>query len=154
MSTNVRNEGQTLDTGASASPQARQFAEIVEIRVTMKGFLSREVEMELLETGIREFNLTLPEARGVVHSVADRLDVPLEREVERTLSQYMKAAAGRRKKISRAQFEQATQIYQAQAHGEMDRVEVRTRLKALMEENDLEPRRAGLLRSRRWYNRP
>jgi hypothetical protein len=154
MSSNGRSEATALDHTAIASPQARQFAEIVEVRVTMKGFLGRAAELELLETGIRDFNLSLPEARGVVHSVADRLDVPLEREVERTLGQYMKAAAGRRKKLSRAHFDQATQIYQAQAQGEKDRLAVRARLKQLMEEHDLEPRRAGLFRTRRWYNRP
>lgn len=137
-----------------ASPHAHQFGELVEVRLSMKGFLARDAEMELLEAGIRDFRLSLPEARGVVHSVADRLDVPLEREVERTLSQFMKAAAGRRKKLGRAPFDQATQIYMAESHGEMDRLEVRARLKQLMQDNDLEPRRAGIFRTRRWFNRP
>lgn len=154
MSSQDKHVAHGPETGAAQSVKARQFAEIVEVRVTMKGFLSREAETELLESGIRDFGLTLPESRGVVHGVADRLDVPVEREVERTLTQFMKAAAGRRKRLGRASFEQATQIYQAQAHGEMDRLAVRARLKELMAENEIEPRRAGLLRTRRWYNRP
>src|SRR3712207_9368397 len=76
-----------------------------------------------------------------------------ERDVERTLSQWLKAASGRRKRLSRAQFRQAAQVYRAQAGDEMEAVEVDRRVKALMEEGGIEPRRAGLLRTRRWFYR-
>lgn len=133
--------------------QAQKFAEMVEVRVTTKGFLTNQEEMQLLEEGIRNFHLSLAEARGVVHSVADRQGVPIEREVERTLQQWMKAAAGRRRKLSKGQFEQAAQVYQKQANGELAAVEVKRRVKRMMEEMSIEPRRAGLLRTRRWYKR-
>src|SRR3712207_8101418 len=53
-----------------------------------------------------------------------------ERDVERTLSQWLKAASGRRKRLSRAQFRQAAQVYRAQAGDEMEAVEVDRRVKA------------------------
>lgn len=145
----------TSDTAPSreANPKARQFGDIAELRATTKGFLTREEELDLIETGIRDFDLTLAEARGIVQGAADSAGVPRERDVERTLSQWLKAASGRRKRLSRAQFRQAAQVYRAQAGDEMEAVEVDRRVKALMEEGGIEPRRAGLLRSRRWFNK-
>ena len=147
------NQQQPQANAPQYDTQAQKFAEMVEVRVTTKGFLTNQEEMSLLEEGIRNFHLSLAEARGVVHSVADRQGVPIEREVERTLEQWMKAAAGRRKKLSKAQFEQASQVYQKQANGELAMVEVKQRVKRMMEEMAIEPRRAGLLRTRRWYRR-
>lgn len=139
--------------GRETNPRARQFADIAEVRATTKGFLTREEELDLIETGIRDFGLTLPEARGIVQGAADTAGVPRERDVERTLTQWLKAAAGRRKKLSRDQFRQAAQVYRAQAGDEMEAVEIDRRVKAMMEECGIEPRRAGLLRTRRWYTR-
>ena len=48
---------------------------------------------------------------------------------------------------------QMVATYENGAHGEMSKDEIKKRVKALMERNDVEPKRAGLLRSRRWYNR-
>lgn len=138
---------------AAPNPKARQFADIAEVRATTKGFLTREEELDLIETGIRDFELTLAEARGIVQGAADTAGVPRERDVERTLAQWLKAASGRRKRLSRAQFQQATQVYQAQAGDEMEPLDVQRRVKAMMEDGGIEPRRAGLLRTRRWYNR-
>ena len=49
---------------------AGQFADLVELHVTTKGFLTHESERTLLETGIRDFGLSLTDARGVVHALA------------------------------------------------------------------------------------
>jgi hypothetical protein len=135
------------------NPRARQFADIAEVRSTTKGFLTREEELDLIETGIRDFGLPLAEARGIVQGAADGAGVPRERDVERTLGQWLKAASGRRKRLSRAQFQQAAQVYRAQAGEEMEMAEIERRVKALMEDGGIEPRRAGLLRTRRWYHR-
>lgn len=138
---------------AEMNPRARQFHDIAEVRATTRGFLTKEEELDLIETGIRDFGLPLAEARGIVQGAADSAGIPRERDVERTLAQWLKAASGRRKRLSRAQFRQAAQVYRAQAGAEMEMPEIERRVKALMEEGGIEPRRAGLLRSRRWYYR-
>ena len=65
----------------------------------------------------------------------------------------MKTAAGRRKRLGRRQFEQMVATHEDGAHGEMSKDEAKKRVKALMERNDVEPKRASLLRTRRWYNK-
>jgi hypothetical protein len=132
---------------------AGQFADLVELHVTTKGFLTHDAERTLLETGIRDFGLTLTDARGVLHASADRASVPVEREVERTLNQWLKAVGGKRRRVSREQFNQAAQVFGAQAQSELAPAEIRSRVKTLMEAQGLEPRRAGLFRSKRWYRK-
>lgn len=156
MTTHPRPEHDTHPAKEAAgreSDGARQFAEVVELRSCTNGFLTREGEASLLEKGIRDYGLSLAEARGILHSVADEQGTPTEREVERTIAQWIKADAGRRRKLSRAQFRRAVEVYESQAHAMMSHGEVERRVKALMEEQHIEPRRAGLLRSRRWYYR-
>lgn len=132
---------------------ARQFAEVVALRVTGEGFLTRQEEAVLLELGIRDFGLTLAEARLILHGVAEQHDAPTERAVERTLVQLLRASAGRSRKVGREQFRQAVRVYSAQAGSVMAPSAIERRVKALMEEQGLEPRRAGLLRLRRWYHK-
>jgi len=134
-------------------PMVRKFMDLVELRISSKGFLSKLDEQDLLEEGIREFGLTLPEARGIMLSVADRHQAPLEREVEKGVAEWMRTAGGRRRKISREQFEQAVAVYESRANGEITHDDAQRRVKAVMEDNQLAPRRAGLMRTRRWYNR-
>lgn len=132
---------------------AQQFGELVELQVSTKGFLTREAEHDLLEAGIRDFNLTLAEARGVVHAAAERSEAPTEREVARTMGQWLKTVGGKKGKISKSAFNQAVDVYVAHAGTEMTVADARTRVKQLMEEEKLVPRRAGMFLTRRWYRR-
>ncbi len=102
------------------SANAAKFADLVEVRLKAGGFLTTEEEMALLEKGIVDLHLTLAEARGIVHSVADRLEAGLERGFERTMEQWMTAASGRRKRLSRSQFDHTAEVYHRQASGKME----------------------------------
>lgn len=130
-----------------------RFAELVELRIMNKEFLGADEEIALLEIGVRTYGLPLAEARGIVGKVSDDNDVALARELEKGVEQWVKTAGGRNKRLGRRQFEEMVATYETGAHGEMSKDEIKKRVKALMDRNDVEPRRAGLLRSRRWYNR-
>lgn len=138
---------------AADSGGAERFAELAELRLMNREFLTAEDEIGLLEEGMRTYGLTLAQARGVVSKVADDQDVALARELEKGVEQWVKTAGGRGKRLGRRQFDQMVATYENGAHGEMTRDEVKKRVKALMERNDVEPKRAGLLRTRRWYNK-
>jgi hypothetical protein len=88
-----------------------------------------------------------------VASSADDNEVALARELEKGVEQWVKTAAGRNKRLGRRQFDEMVATYETGAHGEMSKDEIKKRVKALMDRNEVEPKRAGLLRSRRWYNR-
>ena len=139
---------QSADSGA-----VDRFAELAELRLMNREFLAADDEIALLEEGMRTYGLTLAQARGVLAKAADDQDVALARELEKGVEQWVKTAGGRGKRLGRKQFDQMVATYENGAHGEMSRDEVKKRVKALMERNDVEPKRAGLLRSRRWYNK-
>ena len=138
---------------ASGGDAGARFAEVVELRVMNKEFLAADEEIALLEIGVRTYGLPLVEARGIVGKVADDNDVALARELEKGVEQWVKTAGGRNKRLARRQFDEMVATYETGAHGEMSKDEIKKRVKTLMERNDVEPKRAGLLRSRRWYNK-
>ena len=144
----------TTDAGqGSDSGGADRFAELAELRLMNKEFLAAEEEIGLLEEGMRTYGLTLAQARGILAKVADDQEVALARELEKGVEQWVKTAGGRGKRLGRRQFDQMVATYENGAHGEMSKDDVKKRVKALMERNEVEPKRAGLLRSRRWYNK-
>ncbi len=63
----------------------------------------------------------------------------------------LKTVADRHGRISRAEFDRVAAFYRAAAQSGISPGDARDRVKELMEENDLRPRRAGLLRTRRWW---
>ena len=137
---------------AAAMPATR-FAEVAELRVMNKEFLAAEEEVALLEDRRADLWPAAGEARGIVGKVADDNEVALARELEKGVEQWVKTAGGRNKRLGRRQFDEMVATYETGAHGEMSKDEIKKRVKTLMERNDVEPKRAGLLRSRRWYNK-
>jgi hypothetical protein len=149
----VSRNGSTEAGPAMDSDASDRFAELVELRLTNREFLSAGDEVTLLEEGVRTYGLPLAQARGVVGKVADDNGVALARELEKGVEQWVKTAGGRGKRLGRRQFDQMVATYENGAHGELSKDEIKKRVKSLMERNDVEPKRAGLLRTRRWYNR-
>jgi polyhydroxyalkanoate synthesis regulator phasin len=144
-----QNEGYSSSNGDGAY----RFAELTELRFRNLAFVTRKIETELLEDGVRHFGLSAAQARGIVSDLAEQYDVKLAREIERGVEEWVKAASGRGKRLSRKRFREVADAYTASADGEVTSEEARKRIKALMQKNDVQPKRAGILRSRRWYNR-
>jgi hypothetical protein len=151
---NVSRNGNQGDAAVMTDVDAAaRFTELVELKMANKDFLSAEAETALLEDGVRSYGLPLAQARGIVGRVAEQNDVALARELEKGVEQWVKTAGGRNKRLGRKQFDQMVATYETGAHGELSKDEIKKRLKTLMERNDVEPKRAGLLRTRRWYNK-
>jgi hypothetical protein len=148
----VGNNGNDARAAADSDASDR-FAEVVALRMMGKDFLGPDEEIALLEVGVRTYGLSLAQTRGIVSKVADDNEVALARELEKGVEQWVKTAAGRNKRLGRRQFDQMVATYETGAHGEMSREDIKKRVKTLMDRNEVEPKRAGLLRSRRWYNR-
>jgi hypothetical protein len=143
----------TVERFPDATEQARRFADLVELQLVSRGYLSRSGELTLLERGVADFGLSLTEARGILAGAADRRDVALGRQLEKGVEEWVKMAAGRRKKLSRRQFSQAVRTLQASASGELEPGEAERRVKSLMMKHEIMPKRSGLFRTRRWYNK-
>jgi Flp pilus assembly CpaF family ATPase len=130
---------------------SRRFADLVKLQGVGSRFLDREQERRLLEEGVTKFGLTLDEARGTLRAVADDNGYVFESEAGRRVEQVMSRHAGKRGLVSRRQFRATAQVLRDFSDNAITEPEARRRVKQIMIDNGWRPRRAGLLRTRRWY---
>lgn len=129
-----------------------RFAELVKLHMQGRRFLDREQERRLLEEGVGRYGLTLEEATGVVRAHADGTEIALEGDLGRSGGQLLRTMADRQGRVSREDFGKVASFYRMRAGGGLTQAEAERRVKRLMEEMELQPRRSGrLLRTRRWY---
>ena len=134
-----------------SAPRGR-FAELVRVHMMGRRFLDREQERKLLEEGVSRYGLTLDEASGVLRAAAEGDEIALEAELGRSGSQLLKTVADRRGRVSREDFGKVAAFYRARAGSALTPADAEKRVKRLMEELDLQPKRSGrLLPTRRWY---
>jgi hypothetical protein len=130
---------------------SRRFADLVKLQGVGSRFIDREQERRLLEGGVTKFGLTLDEARGTLRAVADDNGYVFESEAGRRIEQIMSRHAGKRGLVSRRQFRATAQVLRDFSDNAISEPEARRRVKQIMIDNGWRPRRAGLLRTRRWY---
>lgn len=131
----------------------RRFNGYVKLAAIDKPFISRAEERRLLEHGISKFELAPDDARGVLLSVAHEHDIRVERDIDSRMATILARYGGRRRKISRKKFAEASAIYNGLAGGMFTEEEACLRVKRVMEENGFRAKRGGLTFSRRWYKR-
>jgi hypothetical protein len=129
----------------------RRFADLVKLNGIGRPFVDRAQERQLLEEGVKRFGLTLDEARGVLRSVAEENGYVFETETGRRIQQVLSRQAGKRGLISRRQFRATAQVLRDFSDNALGEPEAKRQIKRIMIENGWRPRRAGLLRTRRWY---
>jgi hypothetical protein len=130
---------------------SRRFADLVKLQGVGSRFIDREQERRLLEDGVTKFGLALDEARGTLRAVADDNGYVFESEAGRRVEQVMSRHAGKRGLVSRRQFRATAQVLRDFSDNAISEPEARRRVKQIMIDNGWRPRRAGLLRTRRWY---
>lgn len=129
-----------------------RFAELVKLHMQGRRFLDRDQERRLLEEGVGRYGLTLEEATGVVRAHAEGTEIALEGDLGRSGGQLLRTMADRQGRISREDFGKVASFYRMRAGAALSQAEAERRVKRLMEEMELQPRRSGrLLRTRRWY---
>lgn len=130
----------------------QRFGELVRLHTNGRRFLDRDAERRLMEEGLTRYNLSFDEARGVVRAAVADHDVSMEHDLDRTSTELLRTLADRRGQVGRDDFEKAAAFYRARAGKRITIAEARQRMKALMEESDLQPARSGrLIRTRRWF---
>jgi len=129
----------------------RRFADLVKLNGLNRRFLDRVQERHLLEEAVTKFNLTLDQARGVLRSVAEDNSYIFESEAGRRIEQVLSRHAGKNGLISRRQFRRTAEVLRDFSDNAIGEAEARRQLKRIMIDNGWRPRRAGLLRTRRWY---
>jgi hypothetical protein len=133
------------------SGDSRRFGDLVKLNGLGRRLIDRTQERHLLEEGVTRFGLTLDEARGVLRSVAEDNNYVFESEAGRRIQQLMSRHAGKNGLISRRQFRRTVELLRDFSDNTINEAEARRQLKRIMIDNGWRPRRAGLLRTRRWY---
>jgi deoxyribodipyrimidine photolyase-like uncharacterized protein len=140
----------------TADPETRRrFADMVRIEGMNGGFIRVEDERRLLQDGMARFHLSLDEANGSMLATVNDQKLVLQRVADEATREILNMQAGQNsgRRLSRREFEQAAEMYRAKARGKITPDEARRRVKALMVEEGIRPRRAGwVIRSRRWFN--
>lgn len=140
----------------TADPETRRrFADMVRIEGMNGGFIRVEDERRLLQDGMARFHLSLDEANGSMLATVNDQKLVLQRVADDATREILTMQANQNsgRRLSRREFEQAAEMYRAKARGKITPDEARRRVKALMVEEGIRPRRAGwVIRSRRWFN--
>ena len=123
----------------------RRFADTVRIEAMNGGFIRADEERRLLQDGMARYNLSLEEARGVLLSTVNDQGFSLQRATEAEIRDLIlvQSARNRGRRLSKAEFQQAVEMYRAKTKGRVTVDEARLRVKAIMEENNVQPKRAG-----------
>lgn len=128
------------------------FQDHIHVFQVGRPFVTREEERHLLQTGTQRYGLALPAARAAIMDAAASDRFALQSAVDESVRSYLESVAGRSRRISPAQFEQATELYRARARGAVGAGEAASRVKAVVEQAGLTPRPSGLLwRTTDWY---
>lgn len=136
-----------------ATDDARQrFADLVKLNGLSSKFLDRDTERRILEEGVTRYDLSLDDARGLLRTVAQDEGLVFESETGTRIRQVLDRHAGKKGKISKDQFLQASAILRDFSDNAIGEEEAKRKIKRIMIDNGWKPRRAGLLQTRRWFN--
>ncbi len=139
------------DQMVNNNDSTRRFADLVKLNGLNRRLINRPEERRLLEEAVTKFDLTLDEARGVLRTVAEENDYVFESEANKRIQQVLNRQAGKKGKVSRKQFLRTAEILRDISDNAISDPEAKRQLKRIMIENGWQPRRSGMLRSRRWY---
>ena len=132
-----------------------QFAEYVRAHAADLPFLTQEEERQLIRAGVARFVIDYDEARclavGILHDNNVALERQLDGRLEGVLQRYSKT--GRRRKISRKEFNHAVAIYRIWGRNGISEQQVKIKTKRMVEDNDWRVGRSRWTRSKRWYNK-
>jgi hypothetical protein len=141
---------------AAAVPKGQQalrdqFTDLVRLQVSGKRLITEDRENALLQDGVMRFGLSLEEARGKVRSAAEDRGVAIQRDIDDAAGFLLRESADPKGRLRKGDFNRVARFYRLRAEGTLTEPEVRQRVKAIMQQQKLTPRRAGLFRTRRWF---
>lgn len=141
-------DGYRTETDTDTEDRLRQ---LVRLRGSRARVITSEDEERLLEEAVTRLGVPLERARGILHSETQNGQIALESHLEDTLVELLKSFSGTHEKLSRRDFEAISSLHAARRRIPIEAS--RQMVKRLMEEEDITPRAAGLLRSKLWYRR-
>ncbi len=135
----------------SPNRKPEAFAELVRLRSAPGAQPDAAQERELLATGIREYGLTVDEARRIRGEVG----APSGAVAERDISVFLTSRADARGRIGRTDVAEAGRLYRRLSGGTLREQDAKARAARIASTAGLEPRAEGFwpFRSERWFRR-
>lgn len=137
---------------AAAPDQRAAFVERVRARLSGRP-IDRATQFDLLQSAVTEHGLTAEEADVALRATVAGSDGRLGRDTEAAVESFLLARAGRRRRVSRADFEAASRLLRMENESAVGADAARQRIKRIMERQGLRARPVLWPPfSRRWYN--
>ncbi|HBQ22925.1 MAG TPA: hypothetical protein DHV03_07050 [Alphaproteobacteria bacterium] len=136
-----------------SQPNYEGFAEFVSAEAEAGRLINRSQERELRREGVRSFGLKDSESIWFVRGVASRTGAAVQSDLDERAERILKIQLDEKNRIRKKDFDNTAKIYAALISERMDVKSAKIHLKEVMERNGWKPRRHGLLRRKRWYNK-
>ena len=147
------DEHRKTESRMSPGQSKKQFSDFVRIHAVNKNLITRDSEASILKEGVTRFRLELEEANGILLAVAGEHDIALVSEVEDTVATLLEQLV-KNGKIGKKEFSDAVAIYKKLTNGSISDLEVRRRIKQMIEEKGWRARKTRrLFGTRKWFRR-
>ena len=126
----------------------KRFVQEIKLRAYDDRYVDRDEEMEILKIAIAD-GITVDSARHALRQVCEANDYTVEslldEKAKEMLDQF--AADG---EVDKKEFEDTVAVVTKAAKGRLSEAKVKTKVKGIMEANDMKPR-DGLFKGGSWY---
>ncbi len=137
----------------SENNDQEKFAQYVKAHGAESQFLTLEDERHLLRAAVARFDISFDEARWLASGILLESGVALESDLDSKIEGVLQRFAKTGKKVTKAEFEDAVAIYRIWAKKGIGNLQVREKLKRIIENNPWKVGRSRYLRSRRWFRK-
>jgi len=134
---------------AIAEPIRKQFMEFISLQAFDDQYIDRQEEKRILEVGVKN-GISVEESLSLIHEVASQKGLVVERNAEERAKEFLEKAADDGK-IDKKEFEDAVALFKKATKGKVPGLEIKKRLKGMMEENGWKAKEGGLFGSK-WYS--
>ncbi|MEI7601425.1 MAG: hypothetical protein WCJ41_19180 [Aestuariivirga sp.] len=133
------------------SPGEERLRQLVRLRTQRGRVLTAGDEDKLLEEAVTRLDVSLSRARGVLYAEMQNGNIELETDIDDRMQELVKSVAGAKDRLSRHDFERIAVFYASRLKSPVEAC--RQKVKKIMEDEGISPRRAGFIPSRSWYRR-
>lgn len=134
---------------AIAEPIRKQFMEFISLQAFDDQYIDRQEEKRILEVGVKN-GISIEESLSLIREVASQKNLVVERDAEDRAKEFLEKAASDGK-VDKKEFEDAVALFKKATKGKVTGLEIKKRLKGMMEENGWKAKEGGLFGTK-WYS--
>jgi len=126
-----------------------QFIEFITLQAFDDKYIDRQEEKRILEVGVKN-DISVEDSLSLIRQVASQKGLVVERVAEERAKEFLEKAA-QDGKVDKKEFEGAVMQFKTAIKGKIPELELKLRLKKMMEENGWKAKEGGLFGTK-WYS--